>query len=598
MRRHTFYKGKALDQELRSIYEERGKLPDMTRLEHEYHRRTTRVLIGLVIFFGVLTAASWGGFFLYGPKSGGGKEVALTIDAPEAVVSGVPQTVTLHYQNTDRNPLALAALTLRPSPQLLVKTTDPAPMEVGRLRWNLGTLASKEKGEITLTVIPYGATDARLELQAIFSYKPANFNAEFQASATHEFIVRAEGIAITLKGPTNTSPGRPVELTAKIENKTDVPIQKTRAFLSFPGGFIIQKTQPVSDTAKWDLGLLAPGQIQELIIQGVFVTRAAGNQEITLTIEEETDLPNLTAGLPLAKSTLPIQVEGSALNVELLLNNTPELTWVSLGQPLQYLLKITNNSPQTMKEIMATLSLASPLFDFKNARAENGAIAPQESRITFPKNGAFSLDPKETKEFLATINTLSPAPLNTSPHLEATAQVSVADSAFTAVPLKVLVTSDLALTVEGRYFGADGKPIGTGPLPPKIGQETVYEIRFRLRNTFHDLSTLTVTAILPSGMRFLGNTTQQAGKITFNEAAKEVSWTIARLPVTTPELNATFKIAVNPEPKDQGQLLGLLGITRAEAFDTISQVQFSTDAPSVSSNLDADPIGRGKGVVQ
>ncbi|MDO8505749.1 MAG: hypothetical protein Q7S48_04190 [bacterium] len=592
MRKHTFYKGRALDSELRSIYEERGKLPDMTRLEHEYHRRTTRILLGLVLFFGILTAASWGGFFLYGPKSGGGKEVALTIKAPEAVVSGVEQTITIHYQNTDRNPLAIATLTLRPTKNLIIKTTEPLPEQEGRLRFNLGTLKAKEEGDITLTVIPYGTIDQRLELQAIASYKPANFNAEFQTSISHEFIIRAEGVAVTLKGPETTSPGRKVELIAKIENKTDTPIQKVRAILTSPGGFVIQSTTPSSDSAKWDLGTINPGQTKEIAIKGTFVTSAKGSQEISIAVEEETT----TQSFPLAKSTLQIEVEGSDLAVELTVNNTPGLTWVRLGQSLQYLLKVSNNSTKMLEDITASLRIDSSLVDLKSIQTESGTI--EGSKISFPKTGSFTLTPKETKEFIVTVNALRTAQPSTSPYIEANAQVNIGTTTFTGIPLKVIVVSDLALTVEGRYFGSDGKPIGSGPIPPKVGEETVYEVRVRLRNTFHDLSTISVISTLPKGVRFITGTSEQAGKISSNEKTKEVLWEISRMPVTTSEIGATFKIAVTPEAGDLGQLIGLVGITRAEAFDTISQIQFSTDAPSVSSNLDGDPFGRGKGVVQ
>ena len=591
MQKHKFYKGRALDSELRSIYEERGKLPDMTRLEHEYHRRTTRILLGLVLFFGILTAASWGGFFLYGPKSGGGKEVALTLSAPEAVVSGVPQTVTLRYKNTDRNPLAIAAVTLRPSQNLVVKAMTPQPSEEGRLHWNLGTLEAKEEGEIILTVIPYGTIDEHLDLQAIFSYKPANFNAEFQTSASAEFIVRAEGLETTLRGPEKTSPGRKVELTAIIKNTTDALIQNARATLTVTGGFIIQETKSQNETASWEIGTLQPGQRPELTILGTFVTSATGSQPITLLVEEKID----NSMFSLAKSTLEIQVEGSDLGVELILNNTPELTWIRLGQSLQYLLKITNNSPQPMKNVKVSLFINSKLVDFKTAQAENALL--KEPMISFPKEGTLTIDPKETKEFSVRINTVSAANNNASPYIEATGQVAVEANTFTSIPVKVIVVSDLALTVEGRYFGADGKPVGSGPLPPKVGEETVYEARLRLHNTFHDLSAIIVTATLPQGVRFVGATSAQTGKIIANEKTGEVSWEIARMPVTTPEMTATFKVAIKPEAKDLGQLLGLLGITRVEAFDTISQIQFSTDAPSVSSNLDGDPSGHGKGVV-
>ena len=198
MNAHRFYKGKALDSELRTLFEERGKLPDLTKLEHEYHRRTFRVLISLVLFLGVLTAASWAGFLFFGAPGSSG-EALLEIVAPHAVVSGVPQEIILRYKNKDRQPIGLARLSLRPQPGLEIKQTWPASNEEGRLQWNLGTLSARESGEIKLQVIPYGLPDARLPLQAILTYKPANFNAEFQSVAAAELEVRASGLETAIQ---------------------------------------------------------------------------------------------------------------------------------------------------------------------------------------------------------------------------------------------------------------------------------------------------------------------------------------------------------------------------------------------------------------
>jgi hypothetical protein len=108
---HRFYRGRVLERQLRTLYEEKGKLPDMTRFEHDYHRRTTRVLFGIITFLFVLVAASWAGFLLFSKGGEADTEVALTFDGPQVVVSGTPQAITLRYKNRDRNPVGLSLAT-------------------------------------------------------------------------------------------------------------------------------------------------------------------------------------------------------------------------------------------------------------------------------------------------------------------------------------------------------------------------------------------------------------------------------------------------------------------------------------------------------
>src|SRR3989338_4991891 len=279
MRKHHFYKGKALDKDLRSIYEVRGKLPDMTRLEHEYHRRTTRVLLILVFFFAVLTAASWLGFFLFGASGSKNGEVELAFSGPTIAVSGVPQELTLSYKNRDRHPLAFGSLRLRLPQDLRVQAVDPQPAKDGTWEWNFGTLPEKSSGEIHLTVIPYGALDSNLEIQAVFSYKPANFNAEFQTLQTHNLTIQASPVALAIEGPANAEPGQELSFNVQMQNETDETFERLRATLILPTAFSLTVTEPLAPEAGWDVGTLAPGDKKEFAFKGSFLSGANGDQE-------------------------------------------------------------------------------------------------------------------------------------------------------------------------------------------------------------------------------------------------------------------------------------------------------------------------------
>lgn len=594
MRGHHFYKGKALDQELRSIYEDKGKLPDMSRLEHEYHRRTTRILLLLVGFFAILTAASWTGFFLFSPTQGEGGEIEMSIDGPEAVVAGVPQEITIRYKNRDRNPLAFGALRVRLPDALVIQEVSPAPTSQGQLEWNFGTLPSKASGEIRIKLIPYGVVDDKPELQATFSYKPANFNAEFQTFATHIFNIRAPSIAINFDGPTEATPGQEASFTARLKNESDQIFEKVQVTLTPPETFSVAQSDPQSENHIWKIDTLPPNAEQTVTFKGSFLSAASGTQGLKLQagiIGKDNETVYI-----LGEQTHNIEVKGTDIQVELFINGSPDQQWVRLGDTLTLNARLLNKTEKSIEGVQLKIPLQSTLIDWTQTTAERGSA--KDGFLIFPNEDTLNLEPGKTQEYSGTIVIAQNGNQTASPFIELYAEIIRGTAKLRTPPLKLTVVSDLALRVDARYFGADGQPLGSGPLPPKVGEETQFMIRLNLKNTFHDLSNIIVTTILPEGIRFVETSQLQSGKITFNETSREVRFEISRMPVTTQEINAQFKVAATPKESDRGQLILLLGVSRVEALDTIAQVTFSTDAPSVSSSLESDPSGRGKGVVQ
>lgn len=600
-RKHIFYRGGALDHELRALYEERGKLPDMTRLEHEYHRRTTRILIGFVMFFAVLTTASWAGFFLFGQQSRSEIRVSLAFDAPIASVSGVPQTIRLHYKNRDRDPLGSATITLRPPKGLTITATEPPSAEVTPLRWNLGTLPAGTDGTITITAIPYGLIENKIPLAAVLTYKPSNFNAEFQTVAEDSLEIRAAGIDATISGlPETITPGQETTLILAYENKTDETFTDLVVIPDFPPSFtVVSKLMPPnpattssprqSTNTTLPISSLAPGARGVIEIKGAFSSGTTGPQALNFRIAKNgTDF-----ALILAQASAQTELQGGTIAAGLAytINNNQELRAVRFGDQISLQLTITNNSPETITDVSADITIASPLVNTDMAGADKNGL------IHFPKEGVISIAPKERVQKTVVLPIVSTASTATPALIEIEAIVHAGDLQIKTNKLIISAVSNLKVTASARYFGADQKPIGSGPLPPRVGEQTTFELRWHLTNSFHDLSSIGVIGILPPGVSWTNKKQVGSGTISFNPTTREVRWEIPRMPISIPELNASFEVAVTPTEDQRGSLLLLLGVTRVEVQDTIVQAPFSTDAPSISSSLDSDPFARGKGVV-
>ncbi|MBI4135549.1 hypothetical protein HY477_02335 [Candidatus Uhrbacteria bacterium] len=588
-----FHQGSALDKELRALYEEGGKLPDMSRLQHKRHRRIIRLLVALVVFFGVLAATSWAGFLIFGPQNAGG-DVKLSFNGPEKVISGVPQEITLNYENRDREPLAFGLLRLRLPDNLVIAEINPAPDDTKRLEWNFGTLPAKSSGKITFIAIPFGIQDDKLEMQALISFKPANFNAEFQTFKNYTLTIADTGIEATLTGPAETTPGEELDFVAKLRNVTDQDLENLEVSLENPGSLSIEKPNPETYAeGLWKIGKLAAGEEQEFKFTALILSSAEGNQPLTFKVELNRD----EKLYPLGQVTRNLTIKNNALGVDLLVNDTPHLKWARLGDELKITTKLNNRGENKLENITVKITATGELLNWNSAQVTEGNLAEDNSAL-FPKEGVVSLNPGQTLDYSFQVPVRSDSVSSLSPFIDIAAEVRVNDTVVRTPPLRLVVVSDLKLFTDARYFSPAGTPVGAGPLPMRVSEETEFLLRFRLTNIFHDLSNVVVTANLPQGVIWKGVIEVQGGRLTFDEAKREVRFEVNRMPVTTPELNAQFKVGVIPQETDRGKLMLLLNVARVEALDTISQTVFSTDTPAVSTALDADPQARGKGIVE
>jgi hypothetical protein len=140
--------------------------------------------------------------------------------------------------------------------------------------------------------------------------------------------------------------------------------------------------------------------------------------------------------------------------------------------------------------------------------------------------------------------------------------------------------------------------LGSGPLPPEVGQETRYRLIWQISNSYHELSDIKVSADLPGTIRFEGKKTLDAGTLSFDPEKRTVEWIINRLPLSVKNLEAQFEVLVVPSEEDRGRLLLLLSESQAAAQDTALQSQIVARAGALNSNLAGDKYAEGQGVVK
>lgn len=595
---------------LRAIYgDNEGHIRDMSRFEHRSRRRTRLVFIIFLILFTFVAGAGVAGFFLLRTQdrfSGAGVKVQVT--APEQVTSGEMMRYTIRYTNDEPLVLGNVELTIRYPRGFTVTEARPEPSNKTGSggTWLIGTLPRGRDGTIELAGTLVGALNTQANLQALLTYKPANFNAEFQEVGSATTTIASSILAVAIQGSDRVLPDTETLYTIAYENAADTRIEHVEVHVKLPNDFTITGTKPnrTGIATQWTFDAIEKKKKGTIEVRGKFAKDASGERTVGASI----GIGKGDAFSLQKEDVFTTNIVKGDLLVSLALNGSSTASAVNFGDALQYTMGIKNNSDTPMENVTVRLLVASPVVDW-TLLDDKARGARDGSTLTWSKSNVRDLrllDPGE--EVLMNVGLRlkrSKEGLNLEDLvIESRAEVTVDKAGKLPVPIVVnsntiitQVNTDVAFENEARYFTEDGTKIGDGPLPPRALQTTTYRVIWTLTNSLHELLSIKASTPLPLDVSFgaVGRVSQ--GTLLYNPDTREVSWTLQRLQTTSPKATIEFTVVVTPTKEAVGKILSLTGDVTLAARDKATGALLTVKKSSVNTALDDDEFGRGKGVV-
>lgn len=595
---------------LKNIYEEEGEVPDLTRLERR--RRNPRlILIGLVAFFAVLALAAWAGFFIFKPYSRfEGKGVELAIRGPDELKAGDPVRFEFTYRNTERVPLA--ALELRLIIPKEFKILEATPLPTGEpTTWTVGGLARGESGAIMLRGYFLGPGEGTNAFQSIATYRPANFNADFQAIVTKQIALRGTVLDGALAGPNEVAPGETGEYIYTLKNTGGEPLSDLELVLEAPDTFLFGEAEPVSIDergGRWQVASLEPGTETTVKVRASFAATARGMLELGMSVGIRTGDERLVH----RRDTLTTDVLASDLSLDLVVNGSHADLNANFGDVLHATLAYKNLGELAFGDVRLSVTVTadpSGLIDWSSAemsvpgRISGGTI----SWTTRELASLASLEGGSEGTIDLAIPIVEDLPATEGRdelRLSGAALIStvggrVVGRQIETTPILVRLNSDLEFSAEARYFDPDGAPLGSGPLPPAVGQTTNLRILWHIANSRHALEGVRVRTTLPARVAWTGRNNTDLGTVSWDAGSRTVTLTIDRLGTETTEVAADFEVAITPETSDVGRFVTLTNETAFTARDTVTGTILGRTIEPLTSEMPTDEeVGRRGAVVE
>jgi len=140
------------------------------------------------------------------------------------------------------------------------------------------------------------------------------------------------------------------------------------------------------------------------------------------------------------------------------------------------------------------------------------------------------------------------------------------------------------------YFDNNNLPVGSGPLPPKVGQKTSLKVYWTLGNNLHQLNNVSVAFNLPLGVEFDGQSRADNGSVYYDAQNRQIIWRLDTWPTNVYSLKAEFNIALTPQASDRNRIMILSTGSVATAIDSETQSQILKTVKAQTTKLDDDDI--------
>lgn len=603
---------------LENIYRDQsGETVDITRLDSHigrgffyYFNRVIAVILGVALLYLAISFVR-STFF-----TGGEGEVSLSLLGPAAVTSGDVVELTMSYENPLTVPLTNVELRASYPESFFFDESTPTSTDPDGRTWRITGIAAGEKASITVRGRLYGKIADTFTFEGTLSYQPENFSSTFEKHASLLTQVAATRLVVEKIVPAQASVGNEVRYQVKLytaEKEEESLVVKIVP--QFPGTFELGTgTTPfIKGENAWELTGLTTEEdtpinsdaIPSITIVGRFTGDPEPEQKLVLSYYVKA--PNNALYLEREDELVTQLVKGDFL-LSLVLNGESTTKAVTLGETLTYTLSYKNQSASNANDVRLELLLPTGYFTYDTLIMDPVGKRDKDTLIWT----------KDEVEDLAVVSSGNEGSVDVSVSTKKILDKGVDASSFVTEARATIrslanvesnievksntitspINSDLGWDIKARYYNDEDIPVGTGPMPPKVGKTTTLRIFWKLSSGPHTVSSVKIRGKLPSNVTFTGKKYTSKGTLDFNADTRTVSWDVDRLDKDGGEISADFEVSITPTYDDVNKILLLMPAPTLTALDQDTEGEIKLEGKAVTTDLPDDPVLSGRGLVE
>src|SRR3989338_7362627 len=566
---------------------------------------TTTILVAAVIFFVVSVAVSVF-IFLGGSNIVSTRNVDITISGPVSVSAGEEAAFQILIENRNNIALEFSDLLIEYPEGTVVGSPGENSL---RIRRSVGTIPAgnilKEAARATF----FGSEGDQKKVLVTLEYRVKGSNAIFVVEKEYSVFISSSPIRLSVKNPEEIISGQPFEIEVAVASNAAEVIQNLLLSVEYPFGFSFSDATPKTSFGNdvWEVGDLAPHSERVFRIRGVLAGQDGDEKVFSVSVGVSDSVGGRSIDVQYASLVPHVVIARPSLGVQLFLaGGSPDVYVAEHGAPTAADISWINNTPTRVTDARIEVTLRGDTLNRQSVSAREGFYRSVDNTIVWDKETLPELaeiEPGGSGGASFVFSPLSIAQLAGSvfknPVIELDVRVTgtrllegggVADIKNSTTK-KIKVNSMVGLRQYALYN--IGAFTNTGPLPPEVEKETTYTIVWTFVNSSNNVSEGTVSATLPSYMRWTGNISPSLERVSWNSADRTVRWDVGDIVpgvgITLPAREVSFQFGFLPSIAHVDVTPFLISEAVFGGVDEFTGRNLRSEARSLDIRLTADP---------
>ncbi len=575
-----------------------------------------KVPIILASIFAFLSFAAAIVYIVGGANDASSDMVHIGIIGPNSVNGG--SILELNISVTNNNPvtLELADLIIRYPDGTRVPTDLYTDMTTQRIP--LGVIPSGSSRSGTVRAAIFGADNTNVQIGVELEYRAKGSNVLHVAESSHNLSIISNTIDVKVDADKESIAGQQADIAVHIISGSGVLLRDVVLSAEYPFGFAPDKSdpKPAHSDNFWEIGDLAPGEEYILRLSGKIKGQSGDKRAIIFKAGFRKGTDSKDLDVELATSEHLMELKEPFLGVAILYDDLDVSKYTgSTGETIPVEIYWKNNLKSVLSNVVVAASIYGEGVDPYTISADKGFYRSIDSVAIWDKtttNGALASLPAGKKgNFLLRVTPRVKEQLKDTENPTVNIEIHAAGQRLSETGVPETLQSTLKETVKiGTNARLTSKAlfhtnpfVSVGPLPPRVHKETTYAVVWEVSNTTNKMRDVTVTAVLPQYIRWLGVVSPVAENVVYKQVDGTLTWYLGTvMPHTGVDNNEPRRVAFNigfvPSAGQIGKSPALIINQTLKGIDTFTEQEVIEDASDISTELTEEEFDNGQGTVQ
>ena len=590
-------------EKIKTVWEEKGLTDQVAR--YSAPRFLTKLLLFSFIFF--LSVLAFAGFnWLSGGNVVSNRNIDLVLKAQTVAKAG--DVIDLQIIISNRNPVALEEAKLL----ITYPEGSKAPLDLlvsNRVRYDLTEIRQGETTNKNTQVILFGREGTEKEIKVTLEYRVPGSNAFYEKTEVIKFVINSPPISLNIKTLPEVIAGQDMVLEVKALSNAEAVLEDIILNVSYPFGykFIEANEEPVIGQNVWRLGNLKPGEEKTIRLVGMIDGQDQEIKTFKLALGSEELLGNGQIKDLYNEQIETITVRRPFITAELVVNGKtlPESVSRS-GDLVRVDIEWINNLPTAVVNTDIEVSIEGDAVDRSSVSPGRGFYRSGDSVIIWNKThepDLAEIAPGETGKTSFSFSLNDDGSVqggswrNPEIKLGLVIKGTRVSEGFRGEIVKsesnhvIKLKSDLQLAV--KAVRSLGPFENSGPMPPKVDNETTYTLIWSIANSSNVVKDVQVKSILPASVRFVGLISPTDELVSYNQSTGEVVWRLPRVEPGIGSMNGVrevaFQVGFTPSANQAGDIPNLTGTISLSGTDDFTNASLTASKSPLTTKLSTDP---------